>query len=111
MFEAGSYVPVGEERPNRLPVIAVLRRSGADHVLVAVGRGLGSLGASRGRPPVGEFWQGRDLRLPPGSPRSWTSQLGNAVFRADGLDGAGSLPLADLFRDHPVALLYGRAAR
>jgi (1->4)-alpha-D-glucan 1-alpha-D-glucosylmutase len=111
VFEAGSYVPVEEERPNRLPVIAFLRRSGADHVLVAVGRGLGSLGASPEHPPVGEFWQGRELRLPPGSPRSWTSQLGNSVFHVDGPDGGRSLPVRDLFRDHPVALLYGRTGR
>jgi (1->4)-alpha-D-glucan 1-alpha-D-glucosylmutase len=111
VFEAGVYVPLEEVRPNRLPVIAFLRRSGADHVLVAVGRGLGSLGASRERPPLGEFWQGRELRLPPGFPRSWSSQLGNAAYHVGGPDGASSICLTELFRDHPVALLYARAGR
>ncbi len=106
--------PAAFETPAYHPLEA---RGGAADRVVAFARGDGGLGrclvaavprlwaARRGggtAPPDPSAWCGTVLPLPPGWPARWTCALSGERLEAD--DG-GSLPLADLFRHLPAALL------
>ena len=101
LFREGEYLPLVAEGEKHERVLAFARRSGEQWAVVAVPRLSVGLGYT---PPDmrNAQWGGTVVRLPEGAPSRWMN-----VFTCAELDAAGRLPLAELFREMPVALLEG----
>ncbi|NPV29398.1 MAG: malto-oligosyltrehalose synthase [Firmicutes bacterium] len=114
LFARGAYIPLDATGPLGAHVCAFLRRLENSWALVAVPRLLAKFLA--GQPPAGplaaRFPPGADapegsaLVLAAGAPERWRSIFTGAQVQARGASPA-LLPVADLFRDFPVALLEG----
>jgi (1->4)-alpha-D-glucan 1-alpha-D-glucosylmutase len=89
VFTQGDYEPLEVTGAHRDHVIAFARRHGRDAAVVAVGRSLAPLSNA------GRAWPGAD---------AWQ---GSVIAKGYGLEGAGrsgELPLAELFKELPVAV-------
>ncbi|MBN8898002.1 MAG: malto-oligosyltrehalose synthase [Rhodospirillales bacterium] len=98
VFAQGSYTPVSVTGPFAEHVVAFLREHAGQRVLVLAPRLPAALldGESLRIPP--DAWQGTGVAVPAGR---WTNRLTGAPLVANG----GSIPVADLLRELPVALL------
>lgn len=104
LFEEGDYQPLAATGTREQEVVAFARRHGERTVIAAAGRFFTRLPD----PPTGEAaWGDTALRLPPGTGSVWRDALvGHEVTATGGAEPR--LPLADVFRHLPVALLEGR---
>jgi (1->4)-alpha-D-glucan 1-alpha-D-glucosylmutase len=104
-FEKGDYEPLTASGPREQEVVAFARRHPGHAVIAAVGRFLTRLPD----PPTGESgWGDTTLRLSPGAGVVWRDVLaGHEVTATGGVEPR--LPLADVFRHLPVALLESRS--
>jgi (1->4)-alpha-D-glucan 1-alpha-D-glucosylmutase len=96
LFQEGRYE--GCEATGRFAerLILFTRRQGSTALLVIVPR----LTASLGCPPLGLVWEDTAVVLPEPA-RKWRDILTGAEWRADD----GSVPVAELFRELPLAVL------
>ncbi len=100
----GDYIPVECAGPRGAHAVALCRRRGVQQLIAAAPRLVARLldEEDEGAEP----WAGTYLLLPAGSGRaSWTSVLTGEVHRPVLVRGSPTLPLSDLFRELPVALL------
>jgi (1->4)-alpha-D-glucan 1-alpha-D-glucosylmutase len=99
VFGAGDYQPVVASGPSAGHVFSFARRLGDEAVVAVVGRHLATLGAQR---PCGPAWDGNRLMLPPAlAGRRFRDALTNRLL----IPTDGALPLPELFRHLPVAIL------
>lgn len=110
LFLHGDYLPLtaaGEREPH---VVALGRRRDSQWALAVAGRMFSRL-TSPGEFPVGkEVWGETALLLPAEAPSEWRNFFtGDKLDQIAGPEGP-ALPLKQVFRDLPVALLYGRSA-
>jgi len=112
LFACGEYIPVEACGPGAGHVCAFARRSGAGWALVAVPR-LTAQPYPPGLHPGEEIWGNTALLLPGEAPGLWRNVLTRETLaagtdsRADVKPGGRVLPLGDLWRCFPVALLSG----
>jgi len=105
LFAEGRYLPLDVSGAYSDRIVAFAREFQGDWAIVLVPRCVASVAA----PVLGSvsrrnFWKDTILRLPEGAPRVWTNVL--AGKRAPGISSvAEGLPLAEIFRGFPVALL------
>jgi (1->4)-alpha-D-glucan 1-alpha-D-glucosylmutase len=101
LFEQGDYEPLAASGSREPHVVAFARGRAGRSVLAAVGR----LFTRLPDPPTGAgAWGDGVLRVPAGAPAVWRDAIvGHEVKAAGGVEPG--LPLAEVFRHLPVALL------
>jgi (1->4)-alpha-D-glucan 1-alpha-D-glucosylmutase len=108
LYELGGYRPLDAEGDRKANVVAFVRHREGKSALVVVPRLVaGLMGPDATTPPLGDqAWGQTRLILPDAPvPRRWRDLLTDAVVEVRDDGEATSLPLADLFRVLPVALL------
>ena len=83
-------------------MVAVGRGEGAGRLVAVVPR---ALGRTERTPTEPELWEGTTVALPAGWPGRWRCALSGLEIRAE----EGALPVADLFRVLPAALLLAES--
>jgi (1->4)-alpha-D-glucan 1-alpha-D-glucosylmutase len=108
LFLSGSYRPLPVSGAKKEHVLAFAREHSGFWTIAAVPR-LATRLVGPGEFPLGpKAWgiQG-GLLLPEGSPSRWTNALTGEELSASAAEGAKMLPLNEVFRLFPVALLSG----
>ncbi len=105
LFATGEYIPIPVRGRRGNSVFAFLRRRNDEWLLVAVPRLLGTLSKIRGFPIAREIWESTTLDLPAGSPSSWAGVLTNDHPPVRVSEGALAMPVSELFRLLPFAVL------
>lgn len=100
LFATGDYVPLQVQGARKEHVLAFARHHKGEWALVAVPLLLVSLVGSHSQPLGEEVWQDTSILLPDNAPQEWQQVLGAGTVNA-----APSLPVAELFKTFPVALL------
>jgi len=107
LFLEGDYLPLMSRGKRNRHIVAFARRRGEAWVLAVVPRLCSQLAASA-QPPLGPaVWGKEGLLLPPGAPGVWENVFTRATLRVSPGGPAPALPLAEVFRHLPVALLAG----
>ena len=107
VFERGEHVAVEVEGERAAQVIAFARRCEEGAVLAVTGRWFARCDRDHG-PPAGELWRGTRLILPESLREvRFRDALAGHELSATLEDGHGHLPLEEVFRHLPVALLEG----
>ncbi len=101
LFEEGAYLPLATDGANKKDVCAFARRHGEDWAVVIVPRFFQKLGLAAGYRPLAETWLDGRVLLPPEAPQAWMNVIGTSHVNVEG----GSIALADIFREVPLALL------
>jgi len=105
LFQEGAYQPLPAAGAKKEHVFAFMRSCAGTWALTAVPRLVKSL-APAGRPPAGkEVWGQSALLMPPQAPSEWVNTLTGERLQARVVQRKRSLPLADVFRTFPLALL------
>ncbi len=102
----GDYVPLRVAGPRARHVCAFARVAGRHWRIVVVPRLPMGLGAERAWPLGASVWSGTRVLVPARAPKTWTHALTATTLSTN--DRA--LPLSEVFRDAPVALLSAEAA-
>jgi (1->4)-alpha-D-glucan 1-alpha-D-glucosylmutase len=89
VFTSGDYEPLEVTGPHRDHVIAFARRHGRDAAIVAVGRSMAPMSNGGRAWPDADAWQGSVIAK---------------GFELEGAGKVGELPLAELFKELPVAV-------
>ncbi|MFZ0891632.1 MAG: malto-oligosyltrehalose synthase [Thermoplasmata archaeon] len=106
LLSNGRYVPLQASGREPQAVLAFARAWRDEWLLVAIGRHLARRGVSEDHPPDGTPWNGVEIALPPGAPRTWNDEL--IARRPIEMIGARSrLHVAEIFETLPVAILFG----
>jgi maltooligosyltrehalose synthase len=102
VFRRGDYIALNASEGHAQHVIAFLRRSGDDHVLVAAPRFACTLMRHRPELPLGKVWGHGELIVA----ECARMRLKN-IFTGEELvvPSSGRVPLAQLFGSFPVAIL------
>jgi (1->4)-alpha-D-glucan 1-alpha-D-glucosylmutase len=103
IFDEGEYIPLKVTGPRRDHVIAFARRSGARWALVAAPRFLAKIVHPEELPLGERVWRKTIVDMPDDAPAVWRN-----VFTDQTTDNKKELPVSELFRHFPVALLIGR---
>ncbi len=107
LFRQGDYLPLSVQGDRQRQVLAWARRLGNDWALAVAARFFTSL-VRPGQPPIGpEVWGHSLLLLPPGAPGRWVDVITGTACKSTGAAAAPRLPLREIFRHLPVALLSG----
>ncbi|HEX8201551.1 MAG TPA: malto-oligosyltrehalose synthase, partial [Isosphaeraceae bacterium] len=111
LYEQGNYRPLETEGDRKANVVAFARhREGRTALVVAPRLVAGLMGPEALTPPFGaEVWGETSLTLPDGPPfpRRWRDLLTDATVEARDEGERRALPLAELLRTLPIALLVG----
>jgi (1->4)-alpha-D-glucan 1-alpha-D-glucosylmutase len=108
LFLEGDYQPLQSRGKIKGHIVAFARRRGNQWVLAVVPRLLSQL-TPAGAPPLGPaVWGEAVLLLPPGAPEVWENIFTRDTLRVSSGKGSQALPLAEIFRSLPVALLAGK---
>ena len=112
IFQAGSYLPMYALGKFRENVCAFARRWHDDWIVVAAPRLLARIVAP-GCSPLGEsVWEDAVLPLPRETPDTWRNILTGEVLAARKTKGERqALPLHQIFKSYPVALLEAETTR
>jgi len=108
LFAQGDYRAIAAKGPRAQNVLAFARGFRGQLIIAAAGRLFASLGTDIGAPPVGDVWRGTVLDL------SWLKSRLSALNVLTGeshVIGSGELPLEELFRHFPGALLHSTNSR
>jgi (1->4)-alpha-D-glucan 1-alpha-D-glucosylmutase len=108
LLEKGAYVPLHAVGDRQNHVIAFARTHERVSAIAAAGRFFMGLGSDRRRPTGEETWGDSALLLRQDLARSvWRDAFSQRTIETDLRNGKQCLPLAKVFADLPVALLYG----
>ena len=107
VFLDGQFAPMKAigKRGNNL--VAYARRKRDIWIMTVVPRWLARSQAPLTSPRSLEFWVGSHIVLPPNAPQSWMNVLTGGTVKASQLQKAKRLPLRDVFKNLPVAVLRG----
>jgi (1->4)-alpha-D-glucan 1-alpha-D-glucosylmutase len=107
LLEKGSYIPLRAAGDRQNHVIAFARNSGRRSMIAVAGRFFMALGADRVRPIGEETWGDSALMLRRDLGFSaWREIFSERIIETDRRNDRYVLPLAKVFADLPVALLY-----
>ena len=108
LFLAGSYLPLSVSRGKKEHIIAFAREHSGNWAIAAVPRLMTRLVTPDDFPVGQKTWGAQGaLLLPEGSPDRWRNAFTGEAFYASVTNGKKSVPLSDVFRHFPVALLAG----
>jgi (1->4)-alpha-D-glucan 1-alpha-D-glucosylmutase len=105
LFQRGAYLPLNASGKARENVCAFARRNGHTWALGAAPRLITRLVAPESLPLGREVWGESALGLPPDAPRRWLNVFTGEELEIRALGKRSELPLENLFRRFPVALL------
>jgi (1->4)-alpha-D-glucan 1-alpha-D-glucosylmutase len=106
LFLEGDVLPMDVTGARREHVVALARRSADRHMIAVAPRLTATLAGEACRLPLGaEVWQDTGLTLPPGCDAARLRDVLSGVRVGDHTRD-GTISLAELLRDFPVALLY-----
>ncbi|AKD05309.1 malto-oligosyltrehalose synthase [Pontibacter korlensis] len=100
LFDKGDYVPLQVHGAKQQHVLAFARHYQGKWAIVAVPLLLTSLVNGHELPLGEEVWQDTAIVLPETAPQGWQQVLGQSTLNAN-----GTLPVAQLLKTFPVALL------
>ncbi|MDZ4230195.1 MAG: hypothetical protein U1B77_00065, partial [Dehalococcoidales bacterium] len=106
VFQRGQYIPLQINGQNTEHVFSFARREEDMWVLVVVPRLLSGLVPADVLPLGEPIWGNDRLLFPPDMPGQWASVFTGETLRAS--TGEKDLPLADILRQFPLALLVSR---
>jgi (1->4)-alpha-D-glucan 1-alpha-D-glucosylmutase len=107
LFLEGDYLPLPGSGPHKQRLVAFARRRQQEWMVAVAPRFFSKI-CPAGAPPLGEnFWGEEALTLPGEAPNSWSNIFTGEKLKATPAERRPQLPLADIFRLLPVALLYG----
>lgn len=105
LFLEGEYLPLVVYKERRENCIAFLRRQEEEVVFIAAGRFFTQLPAD----PIGkEAWGETEIILSPDTEGEYVNVLTDKKIRPQKKGGRSFFHAADLFSDHPVAVLHRR---
>jgi (1->4)-alpha-D-glucan 1-alpha-D-glucosylmutase len=107
LFLEGDYLPLWSRGPRRQHLVAFARRRGASWVLAVAPRLLSQMTVLDHAPLGPSVWGEERLFLPPGAPKVWEDVFCQTTLRISPRRPEPALPLAEVFRYLPVALLTG----
>ena len=109
LFLHGDYLPLTAAGEREGHLVALARRHDSRWALAAAGRFFSRLSPS-GEFPLGEeVWGETALLLPPEAPSEWRQVFTGVDLTTVPGSQNRSLPLKEVFKDLPVALLYGHS--
>ncbi|RIJ42624.1 malto-oligosyltrehalose synthase [Pontibacter oryzae] len=100
LFNQGAYLPLEVKGAKKEHVLAFARHNQGQWALVVVPLLLVSLVDSHHHALGEDVWQDTHVVLPDGAPAQWQS-----AFSQNSLNASGTLPVADVLKTFPVALL------
>jgi maltooligosyltrehalose synthase len=106
----GYYIPLETRGSNRENIIAFARRLKNTWAVVMVARIFTKIVSAGDISFKKEVWQEIFLSLPHDAPKELVNILTGETIKSIPDELSKSLPLANLFPNLPVALLFGRAA-
>jgi len=110
MLRRAEYVPLEVRGERARHVVAFARRDGSRWLVVVGARLMASLGQPVGSAPIGAVWSDTSVVLP--ETDAWPAGA-TAPWLEDAIGGGrhalqgGTLPLASVLREFPVAALFG----
>jgi (1->4)-alpha-D-glucan 1-alpha-D-glucosylmutase len=105
VYDTGSYIPLTADGSRRAHALAFARVQGQTASITVTGRFFSVLGAAESAPLGEAIWGDTRIPLDRALPRgAWRDVLSGRVVRGAGEDG-GTLRLAEVFTDLPVAIL------
>jgi len=107
MLRDADYLPLEVQGDRAAHAVAFARLAGTRWIVVVATRLYASLGLEVGEAPVGAVWGDTTLQLPA---EALGMRLSETLLGAEHQVTAPGLPLAQLLRDTPVALLTGDAS-
>jgi len=105
VFHEGEFIPLQTAGCHADNVIAFLRRTSSESVLIAAPRWPTQLVQKGSTEITKQDWCDTRIVLSDNSPHQWTSVLSSAQLKSETREGAQTLILNDVLRDFPVALL------
>ncbi len=107
LYAQGAYRPLEAEGDYRANILAFARHREGRSVVAVAPRLVGAMMGDEAQiPPIGDLWGDTRLVAPEaGIPRRWRNLMTDALIEIDEHDGLASVPIADVLRDFPVALL------
>jgi (1->4)-alpha-D-glucan 1-alpha-D-glucosylmutase len=105
LFQEGEFLPLQSTGDRSQHVVSFLRRHNGREVLVVVPRWLSQISESSAKGQTAPDWHGTQIKLPSGSPSSWTNVITREKVVSQQQSGERSLRVDALFRNFPVALL------
>jgi (1->4)-alpha-D-glucan 1-alpha-D-glucosylmutase len=106
LFGEGEYLPLESSGKLDRHIVACARRRAESWVVAVVPRFCSQL-TPAGKPPLGPVWGTEILPLPAGAPEVWENIFTQATIRVAPGNSLRGLPLAEIFRSLPLALLAG----
>lgn len=105
LFQGGAYLPLNASGKARENVCAFARRNEHNWALGAAPRLITRLVAPEKLPLGKEVWEENALGLPPDAPRRWLNVFTGEELEISTMGKRNELPLENVFRRFPVALL------
>jgi (1->4)-alpha-D-glucan 1-alpha-D-glucosylmutase len=109
LFLHGDYLPLTAQGERKQHLVAFARRHESLWALTVAGRFFSKL-SSMGQLPVGEgVWGETVLPLPPEAPLAWRNIFTDETITSFPPSKSKALPLKQVFRYLPIALLFGQS--
>jgi (1->4)-alpha-D-glucan 1-alpha-D-glucosylmutase len=108
LFQEGSFEPLEVSGKRANNVIAYARRGGKRGLIVVAPKWLAQAKAPMNQQDMRKFWSNTAIRLPVRASGHWVNLFGDLAVPIQDAGNRGTLKVADLLGDFPVAcLLYG----
>jgi (1->4)-alpha-D-glucan 1-alpha-D-glucosylmutase len=109
LFLEGQFLPLKAAGKRERNVISFARRKAGTWMLTVAPRWLARARAPITSSRIQRFWIGSHLVLPDNAPQSWLNVLTGETLETKRLRQGPSLPLDEIFRNFPVAVLSNGA--
>jgi (1->4)-alpha-D-glucan 1-alpha-D-glucosylmutase len=108
VFLEGQFLPLNASGKRKANVMSFARRKGNSWMVTVVPRWLRLARAPITLTRTEGFWHGSHLLLPINAPECWVNALTGETLKTKHLRPGPSVPLGDIFRNYPVALLQSK---
>ncbi len=103
LFQKGKYIPLSFDGEASQHAVGFARRLGNRWILAIVPRFVSKYTDSDRFPLGKRVWHDARLILPASAPQRWRN-----AFTGEAIDGEAAIPLSDVFRNFPAALLVAQ---
>lgn len=108
VFLEGQFLPLEASGRREANVISFARRKGNAWMVTVVPRWLAQVRAPVTLIRMQRFWRGSHIILPKNVPESWLNALTGETLKTSRMRQGPSVPLGEVFRNYPVALLWSQ---